>query len=72
MSEKPFSKKKDMSEKEKPNDKKNPGQGKLKLHPAPSFGKLPQKRGQIVANIVADVFIKCNPSPPVGSSGNQS
>ena len=40
--------------------KQNPCQGKL--HPAPSFGKVPQKRGnKVLVNIVAD-FLKGNPS----------
>ena len=52
----------DMSE--NPNGAKlNPWQGKL--HPAPSFGKVPQKRGKVLVNIVADL-VKGNPSP--GSS----
>ena len=52
----------DMSE--NPNGAKlNPWQGKL--HPAPSFGKVPQKRGTVLVNIVADL-VKGNPSP--GSS----
>ena len=49
---------------ENPNGAKlNPWQGKL--HPAPSFGKVPQKRGTVLVNIVADL-VKGNPSP--GSS----
>ena len=40
--------------------KQNPCQGKL--HPAPSFGKVPQKRGnKVLVNIVAD-FLKGNHS----------
>ena len=39
--------------------KQNPRQGKL--HPPPSFGKLPQKRGnKVLVNIVADL-LKGNP-----------
>ena len=50
----------DMSE--NPNGAKlNPWQGKL--HPASSFGKVPQKRGnKVLVNIITDL-VKGNPSP---------
>ncbi|KAK9997012.1 hypothetical protein SO802_021698 [Lithocarpus litseifolius] len=49
----------DMSENPKVAEQ-NPWQGKL--HPAPSFGKVPKKRGKVLMNIVTNL-VKGNPSP---------